>query len=79
MTFEKCRHEVEEALCIVEECRARGLADVIRRLVEVGSPHEDVNCPEDDTCECKLAAIVNRALSAHRVRMEYQELREPKA
>ena len=67
-----CRHASEEALCIVEECRAKGLAEVIRRLVNVGSPHEDVACPEDDTCECKLASLVNQVLYAEGEREKYR-------
>lgn len=67
-----CRHNAEEAVCVVEVCRAKGLVDVIRQLVEVGSPHEDVNCPEDDTCECKLAALVNRVLADEHAREEYR-------
>lgn len=67
-----CRHQVEQAVCIVEECRADGLADVLRQLVEVGSPH-DANCPKDDTCECKLAALVKRALSNQRARLAHRD------
>ena len=37
--------------------------EVIKQLVEIGDPHEHINCPQDDTCECKLAAKVNEILS----------------
>lgn len=71
-----CRHNADEALCVVEECRAKGLVDVIRELVDVGSPHEDLNCPEDDTCECKLAARVNAVLAQESARKAYQKSSE---
>jgi len=73
-----CRHKADEALCVVEECRAKGLVEVIRELVEVGSPHEDVDCPEDDTCECKLAARVNAVLRQDAARKAYQKSKEEK-
>lgn len=72
INIKTCRHQSDEALCVVEECRAKGLADVIRQLIEVGSPHEDVACPEDDTCECKLAERVNAVLAQDTARKEYQ-------
>ena len=73
-----CRHLADPALCIVEECRAAALVDVIRELVEVGSPHEDVMCPEDDTCECVLAKRINAILAQDTARKAYQKSQEGK-
>jgi hypothetical protein len=70
--FMECRHNSKAALCVVGECRADGLAEVMRLLIEWGSPHEDATCPEDDTCECQLAKVVNRILDDQARRLEYR-------
>jgi len=41
--------------------------ETLKELVEVGGPHEDVDCPEDDTCSCKLAKRVNGILKEHEI------------
>jgi hypothetical protein len=71
-----CRHLTDPALCIVEECRAAGLVDVLRELVVIGSPHEDVTCPEDDTCECVLAKRLNAIFAQDDARKAYQKSQE---
>lgn len=36
--------------------------EALKQLVEVGDPHENPKCPQDDTCECKLAAKINEII-----------------
>lgn len=67
MEFPKEHHEAFSAgylhgqrsifLTMVKDAR-----EALKQLVETGDPHENVNCPQDDTCECKLAARINEIL-----------------
>lgn len=36
--------------------------EALKELVETGDPHDKANCPQDDTCDCPLAAKINEIL-----------------
>lgn len=56
------RDEIRRALARIERDAAllRRCAEALKAMIDwFGGPHEDGDCPEDDTCECERVAFVN--------------------
>lgn len=67
MEFPKEHHEAFSAGYLhgqrsIYTTMVKDAREALKQLVEIGDPHEDSRCPQDDTCECKLAAKINEIL-----------------
>jgi len=45
-------------------CAGADLLEALKAVVDLsGVGHEDPDCPEDDTCECRTPKMVNAAIA----------------